>query len=92
MELRRKQNTTALAPEAVLAAPDTLTDTEDRLVLEAAFRCLDPVDLRVILLHAAVGLKHREIARALELPLSTVLSKYNRGIKRLRRELEDVKE
>lgn len=92
MELRRKQHTAALTPEAeaVLAAPDTLTDAEDRAVLEAAFRTLDPESLRVILLHAAVGLRHREIAKNLELPLSTVLSKYNRGIKRLQRQLEDV--
>ena len=92
MELRRKQHTAALTPEAeaVLAAPDTLTDAEDRAVLEAAFRSLDPVSLRVILLHAAVGLRHREIAKTLELPLSTVLSKYNRGIKRLQLQLEDV--
>ena len=93
MELRRKQHTAALTPEAeaVLAAPDTLTDAEDRAVLEAAFRCLNPDSIQVLLLHAAVGLKHREIAKNLNVPLSTVLSKYNRGLKRLQRELEDVK-
>ena len=93
MELRRKQNLAPLTEEAeaVLAAPDSLTDAEDRMLLQAAFQSLDPVDLQVILLHAAVGLKHREIAAALDLPLSTVLSKYNRGIKRLQRELEDRK-
>ena len=30
------------------------------------------------------GLKHREIADLLELPVSTVLSKYHRGLKKLK--------
>ena len=38
---------------------------------------------QIVLLHAVTGLKHREIAQLLELPLSTVLSKYHRGLKKL---------
>ena len=40
------------------------------------------------MLHAVSGLKHREVGELLGLPLSTVLSKYNRGIKKLRGQLE----
>jgi RNA polymerase sigma-70 factor (ECF subfamily) len=40
------------------------------------------------MLHAESGMKHREIASLLDMPISTVLSKYNRGIKRLQTELE----
>ena len=36
------------------------------------------------MLHAAAGMKHREIAVLLEMPLATVLSKYHRAIKKLR--------
>ena len=37
------------------------------------------------MLHAAAGMKHREIAvLRLEMPLATVLSKYHRAIKKLR--------
>ena len=36
-----------------------------------------------MLLHAVTGMKHREIAALLELPLSTVLNKYNRSLKKL---------
>ena len=39
---------------------------------------------QIVLLHAVTGLKHREIAQLLELPLSTVLSKYHRGLKKLK--------
>ncbi len=38
---------------------------------------------QIVLLHAAAGMKHREVAEALELPLATVLSKYNRSMKKL---------
>ena len=34
-------------------------------------------------------MKHREIAEILELPTGTVLSKYNRTIKKLKKELEE---
>ena len=37
----------------------------------------------IIALHIVSGFKHREIARLLDRPLSTVLSKYNRAIKKL---------
>lgn len=44
----------------------------------------------IISLHIVSGLKHREIARLLEKPLSTVLSKYNRAIKKLQAEVKEV--
>ena len=45
---------------------------------------LAPEERQIVLLHAAAGLKHRETAQLLELPLSTVLSKYHRGLKKLK--------
>ena len=43
-----------------------------------------------MLLHAVTGLKHREIAALLELPLPTVLSKYHRALKNLLLVLESM--
>ena len=57
---------------------------EDRLTLAALLDMLDSQERQVITLHALTGLKHREIAHLLHLPLSTVLSKYSRGIKKLK--------
>lgn len=65
-----------------------IEDREDRMVLEAAFTVLSQEERQIIVLHAVSGLKHREISEALGCPLSTVLSKYNRGLKKLRRQLE----
>ena len=64
------------------AAPDV--SPEDRQLLQEALARLSPEERQIVLLHAAAGLKHRETAQLLELPLSTVLSKYNRGLKKLK--------
>ena len=39
----------------------------------------------IVVLHVVTGLKHREIAELLEMPLPTVLSKYRRSLKKLER-------
>ena len=57
---------------------------EDRLLLQEALAGLEEEERSIILLHAVAGLKHRETARLLEKPLSTILSKYHRGLGKLR--------
>ena len=59
------------------------------MVLKTAFELLSEEECRIIILHAVSGMRHREIGELLQLPVSTVLSKYNRGLKKLRRELEE---
>lgn len=65
-----------------------ITDREDRIVLETAFEVLSKEECQIIVLHAVSGMKHREIAELLDISVSTVLSKYNRGLKKLRGQLE----
>ncbi len=50
----------------------------DAMVLKAALEILKKMNGRSCFLHASAGLKHREVAAGLGLPLATVLSKYNR--------------
>ena len=69
---------------------DQIENVEDRLTLEKAFSVLQEDTCQIIMLHAVSGMKHREIAGLLNMQLSTVLSKYNRGIKKLRKELEGM--
>ena len=57
-------------------------------LLEQALGTLEEQARRIVLLHAVTGLKHREIAQLLELPLATVLSKYHRALKKLKAQLE----
>ena len=63
-------------------------NTEDRMVLEAAVAGVSDEESQIVMLHAVAGLKHREIADMLDMPLATVLSKYNRALKKMRRIIE----
>lgn len=61
--------------------------SEDRIVLNAALNILAEEERQIVILHAVSGLKHHEIAKSLGMPLSTVLSKYNRSLKKLKKHL-----
>ena len=82
MKLRSRGRESGLEEEQWLAIPADAPSVslEDRALLEQA--------RRIVLLHAVTGLKHREIAQLLELPLATVLSKYHRALKKLKLQLE----
>lgn len=94
MELRRRGKAADLSESEWSAIPADAprVSTEERMFLEKALGSLGDEERRIVLLHAVSGLKHREIAALLELPLATVLSKYHRAIKKLRSltEGEDV--
>ncbi len=89
MELRRGTRETMLGEEEWCTVPADAprVTAEDRIVLDEALAALSDDERRVIMLHVTSGLKHREIAKLLDLPLSTVLSKYNRAMKKLRQTL-----
>jgi RNA polymerase sigma-70 factor (ECF subfamily) len=60
----------------------------DRMVLETAMSVLDAEERQIVVLHAMAGFKHREIAEVLDLPTGTILSKYNRALKKIRKDME----
>ena len=90
MKLRDRGRTQDLGEEQWQAIPaqSPAVTTEDRAVLEAALNILSDQERQIVVLHAASGLKHREIAKLLELPLPTVLSKYRRALSKLKTKLE----
>ena len=55
-----------------------------RLDLQRALDRLGGEEREIVVLHAVAGLKHREIAALLGMPLPTVLSKYHRALSKLR--------
>ena len=57
---------------------------EDRVVLEHCLRDLPDDEREILLLHILSGMKHREIAELMDRPLSTILSKYHRALKKMR--------
>ena len=62
--------------------------SDNKIVLSAAMSVLAGDERQIVMLHAVSGMRHREIAQLLSLPLSTVLSKYNRAKKKLQREIQ----
>lgn len=70
-------------------AVDVSGTADDRMVLEKAMEILDFQERQIVILHALTGMKHREIGQLLDLPTGTVLSKYNRALKKVRNELEE---
>lgn len=63
--------------------------TEERFVIRECMSTLSDDERQIVLLHALSGFKHREIASMLSLPLPTVLSKYSRAIKKLKKRLSE---
>ncbi|MGN1039847.1 MAG: RNA polymerase sigma factor [Candidatus Fimimonas sp.] len=64
-------------------ADNTQMSVEDKLLVTKCLSALPQEERSIVVLHAVSGLKHREIAQLLKIPLSTVLSKYNRSLKKL---------
>ena len=63
---------------------------EKQMLLDA-LSALQEEERKIVLLHDAGDMKHREIAEHLGYPLATVLSKYHRALKKLERQLEKDK-
>lgn len=70
-----------LCPQIELAA-------EKQLLLDV-LGGLDEEDRKIVLLHDAGGMKHREIAQHLGCPLSTVTSRYRRALKKMQRMMDE---
>ena len=86
MRMRREERHAALSEEEwdAIPAQECGLDADERALLQGALARLADEERRIVLLHAVTGMKHREIAALLELPLPTVLSKYHRALKKMR--------
>ncbi len=58
--------------------------TEDRILLEELFKKVIQEDRDIIIMHVIMGMRHKEIAEILNLPVGTVLSRYHRSMKKLK--------
>ena len=90
MRLRAVKKPLDLAEEDwgrdLTSVPDVSAD--ERMLLQVAMKVLSDEQQQIVMLHAVAGMKHREIARLLDMPTATVLSKYSRAIKKLRIAME----
>lgn len=62
---------------------DCFYDCENKLITNALLTKLKSDERQIVILHIMAGLKHREIAKLLDTPISTVINKYNRSLKKL---------
>ena len=91
MKLRDKNRVHTVAEEEwqnILPEMPSLTP-EDKLVLQSAMEVLSDQERQIVMLHAVGAFKHREISDLLGIPLSTVLSKYHRAVKKLKMKLQE---
>jgi len=86
---RKEKRTIYIEPEDVSNNKQFsyVTNLEDRIVLEGVLSQLFEEERKIIMLYAVSGMKHKEIAETLGLKLSTVLSKYHRALKKLKKYL-----
>lgn len=86
MKIREYKKTIGFTPEDMATSLAKLSSVtpEDTIVLTACLEKLSDEERQIVILHSVTGFKHWEIAEMLSLPLSTVLSKYHRSIKKLR--------
>ena len=83
-----KQNNRYLSLEEENLPTCQALDPDDRILLQSCIKILSEEEQQIVILHAVAGCKHRIIAEMLNLPLSTVLSKYHRALKKLRTALD----
>ena len=74
--------------EGMEESRDDTKKVKNKMLLETAFGILGEEEITIVVLHMINGLKHREIAELTGLTLSTVLSKYNRSLKKMKSIIE----
>ena len=86
MKLRKQSRISDISEQEWEGFIQTKTEmrTEDKLLLKECLFQLNDEERQIVTLHAVAGFKHWEIARQLDLPLATVLSKYHRSMKKLK--------
>ena len=86
----REQSRVQAIEETHAVDLSSIEKAEQRMLIETLLKHLSEEERQIVMLHAISGLKHREIACLLELPLGTVLSKYKRAIQKLQILTEEV--
>ena len=88
MEKRKKKPEPISDPENkkdVRIDWDSVENVETRIFLEQLFQVLTEEEREIVVMHVTAGFRHREIAEILDIPIGTVLVKYNRAMKKLKK-------
>ena len=66
-----------------------IEEAEEKTMLRTFLNMLNDEERQIVMLHTVAGLKNREIAALMKIPLNTVLSKYHRAIKKLKNSMKE---
>lgn len=95
MKLRKRKNQGTPFQDHLVAdekqEQDFSENSINRIVLKTVLQALSDEERQIVMLHSVTGLKHREIAEVLQIPLSTALSKYRRALSKLKKGLKGEK-
>jgi RNA polymerase sigma-70 factor (ECF subfamily) len=89
--LRQKKKHQHMDLDDVYDVGEETTVVEDmhkERVVTKLLHLLSEEERQIVVMYAMSNLKHKDIAKTLRLPLSTVLSKYRRAIKKLQQHME----
>ena len=89
MKLRSKKKETEQEINEEIYISSNIKE-EDKIIIKLLMEKLTEEERQIILMHITGGLKHHEIAKLLDIKLSTALSKYHRAIKKLKAEWKEV--
>ena len=84
VDLAEMENYVAGTPKEEVA--DSI---ENKVILKTALSVLSRQERTIFILHMVDGLKHREIAELTGLSQNTVITKYNRSLKKMKKHLEE---
>ena len=74
-----------------IALKSDMDDIENKILIDTVFKHISDDERNILILHVLSGYKFHEIAKFLEMPLSTVLSKYHRTIKKIKINMKEEK-
>lgn len=89
-ELEKKKRILSFTEE--IKADDLSKEDEDDSDFYRMISPLDEDEKQIIVLHIVDDLSFKEIARAMKKPLSTILNRYNRAMKKLKEKEEESRE
>lgn len=81
---KRREQSRPLPQEEEAVDVSSVARTERRLLIHTLLNRLSQEDRQILILHVVVGMKHREIADTMGMPMSTVRSRYRRALNRLK--------
>lgn len=82
--IRKNSHTTGIETLEIEDARQTENVILDKIQADMLLSILSEEDKKIVILHAVYGLKHREIAKLINMPLGTVTWRYKQSIEKMK--------